>query len=97
MVAEHTLGRRLAGDAIEVKIFGDPDKRRCEVRKLDSMSAHADRSDLLAFVRHHHPAKLKHIFLVHGELEPMTALAAGIRRLEFQNVYMPKEGEEFEV
>jgi hypothetical protein len=41
-------------------------------RKLDGMSAHADRSDLLDFLRRHNPDKLKNIFLVHGELEPMT-------------------------
>jgi predicted metal-dependent RNase len=58
------------------------------------MSAHADRSDLLDFVRRHNPDKPKHIFLVHGELEPMTALAEGIRSLRFRNVHTPKEGEE---
>lgn len=96
-MAEHTLGRRLADGAEEVKIFGEIYQRRCEVRKLDGMSAHADRSDLLDFLRRHNPDKLKHIFLVHGELEPMTALAEGIRSLGFQNVHTPKEGEEFEV
>jgi metallo-beta-lactamase family protein len=95
-MAEHTLGRRLADGATEVKIFGEIYKRRCEVKKLDGMSAHADRSDLLDFTRRFDPKKLKHIFLVHGELEPMTALAEGIRSLGFPNVYMPKEGEEFE-
>jgi metallo-beta-lactamase family protein len=96
-MAEHTLGRRLADGVTEVKIFGDIYKRRCEVKKLDGMSAHADRSDLLDFLRRHNPNKLKHIFLVHGELEPMTALAEGIRGLGFLNVYMPKEGEEVEI
>jgi metallo-beta-lactamase family protein len=61
------------------------------------MSAHADRSDLLDFVRRQNPNKLKHIFLMHGELEPMTALADGIRSLGFQNVSMPKAGEEVEL
>jgi len=96
-MAEHTLGRRLADGATEVKIFGEMYKRRCEVKKLDGMSAHADRSDLLDFVRRQNPGKLKHIFLVHGELEPMAALVEGIRGLGFPNVHMPKEGEEFEV
>ncbi len=96
-MAEHTLGRRLADGATEVKIFGEMYKRRCEVKKLDGMSAHADRSDLLDFARRFDPKKLKHIFLVHGELEPMTALAEGIRGLGFQNVHTPKEGEEVEV
>jgi metallo-beta-lactamase family protein len=95
-MAENTLGRRLADGAEEVKIFGEIYKRRCEIRKLDGMSAHADRSDLLDFVRRQNPNKLKHIFLVHGEPEPMTALAEGIRSIGFQNVHMPKEGDEFQ-
>jgi metallo-beta-lactamase family protein len=49
-MAENTLGRRLADSATAVKIFGDMYARRCEVHKLDGMSAHADRSDLLDFV-----------------------------------------------
>lgn len=96
-MAENTLGRRLADGATEVKIFGEIYQRRCEVRKLDGMSAHADHSDLLDYVRRHQPNKLKHIFLVHGELEPMTALAKDIRGLGFDHVHTPKEGEEFEV
>jgi metallo-beta-lactamase family protein len=48
-------------------------------------------------VRRQNPDKLKNIFLVHGELEPMTALAEAIRSLGFQNVHTPKEGQEFEV
>jgi len=96
-MAEHTLGRRLADGATEVKIFGEMYSRRCEVRKFDGMSAHADRSDLLDFVRRFEAKKLKNIFLVHGELEPMTALAEGIRSLGFPNVSMPKEGEQVEI
>ena len=96
-MAENTLGRRLADGATEVKIFGEIYQRRCEVKKLDGMSAHADRSDLLDYVRRHDPSRLKHIFLVHGEVEPMTALAQEIRGLGFFNVHTPKEGEEFEV
>ncbi len=96
-MAEHTLGRRLAEGETEVKILGDLYERRCEVKKLDGLSAHADRNELLLLVQRQNPQKLKHIFLVHGEPEQSEPLAQRIRALGFQNVHVPFEGEEFEV
>ena len=96
-MAEHTLGRRLAEGAKEVKIFGELLERKCEVRPLDGLSAHADREELLNFVRRQNPKKLKHIFLVHGEPNQSEPLAQDIRALGYQNVHVPAEGQEFEV
>ncbi|MDZ7292334.1 MAG: MBL fold metallo-hydrolase [candidate division KSB1 bacterium] len=96
-MAENTLGRRLAEGATEVKIFGEIYTRRCEVRQLDGFSAHADRSDLLDFVRRQNPKKLRHIFLVHGEPEQAEPLAEAIRSLGFRNVHIPQAGEEFDI
>ncbi len=96
-MAEHTLGRRLGDGATEAKIFGEIIERKCEVRKLEGLSAHADRDELLRLVQRQNPKKLKHIFLVHGEPEPAEALAESIRSLGFSNVHVPFEGEEFEV
>lgn len=96
-MAEHTLGRRLGEGLTEAKILGEIFERRCEVRKLDGLSAHADCEELLTLVRRQNPKRLKHIFLVHGEPEPAEALAESIRGLGFANVHVPFEGEEFEV
>lgn len=96
-MAEHTLGRRLAEGATEVKIFGELYERRCEVKKLDGLSAHADRDELLMLVQRQNPQKLRHIFLVHGEPQQSEPLAQRIRSLGFKNVHVPHEGEEFEV
>lgn len=49
--AEHTLGRKLAEEWDTVPIFGVPTKRRAQVVRLNGYSAHADRDDLLAYVR----------------------------------------------
>lgn len=94
-MAEHTLGRRLAEGAAEVKIFGEVYHRRCETRSLDGLSAHAGRSELLDLVKRNDRKKLKHVFLVHGEVEAAEALAADIRQLGIANVHVPHEGEEF--
>ncbi len=49
--AEHTLGRKLVEGWDVVPIFGVPTKRRARVVKFNGLSAHADRNDLLAYVR----------------------------------------------
>jgi predicted metal-dependent RNase len=52
---------------------------RAEVQKLDALSGHADREELLTWMQ---PiaAGLKKVFLVHGEPDQQTALAAAIHQ-----------------
>jgi len=73
--AAHTLGRRLVEGIDEVKIFGDTFKRQAEVKVLNAFSAHADRNDLLAYVRKVKPRK---VCLVHGEQMQRETLAEAI-------------------
>jgi metallo-beta-lactamase family protein len=78
--AEHTLGRRIVERRPTLKIFGDEVPLRAEVKVLDGYSAHADRGELAAWldrVRERSPA-LSHVWLVHGEEEAQTALAAAL-------------------
>jgi hypothetical protein len=75
--AEHTLGRRLVEGAAEVKIFGDPYPRRAEVIVMNEFSAHADRDELLTWVRgfRRTPAQA---FVVHGEEAQALPFAAAL-------------------
>ena len=76
--AEHTLGRKLVEGWDVVPIFGVPTPRRAQIVKFNGLSAHADRQDLLAYVRAINPAPAK-IFLVHGEEKQALSLAAAIQ------------------
>jgi len=76
--AEHTLGRKLVEGWDVVPIFGVPTPRRAKIVKFNGLSAHADRNDLLAYVRAIDPLPGK-IFLVHGEEKQALSLAAAIR------------------
>ena len=76
--AEHTLGRKLVEGWDVVPIFGVPTPRRAQIVKLNGLSAHADRHDLLAYVRAIKPSPSK-IFLVHGEEKQSLSLAAVIQ------------------
>ncbi len=94
--APYTLGAKILNGDRYVRILGDEFTVRAEVRKIDSFSGHADRNDLLNWVRPQRHS-LKGVFLVHGEPEPMDALAEGLRDLGIQNVHTPKKGEAIEL
>ena len=95
--AEHTLGRKLVEEWDTVPIFGVPTKRRAQVMRLNGFSAHADRNDLLAYVRAitPHPRKT---FVVHGEERQSLAFAMTLRE-EFprMEVEVPKPDTTYEI
>lgn len=76
--AEHTLGRKLVEGWDVVPIFGIPTKRRAQIVKFNGLSAHADRNDLLAYVRAIDPPPST-IFIVHGEEKQALSLGAAIQ------------------
>lgn len=71
--AEHTLGRRILEGSPEVKVFGESHDVRCEVAKLNGLSAHADRGGIADYVASL-GGRARRIFLVHGDLERAEAL-----------------------
>jgi metallo-beta-lactamase family protein len=76
--AEHTLGRKLVENWDVVPIFGVPTPRRARVVRFNGLSAHADRNDLLAYVRAIRSAPGK-VFLVHGEEKQALSLAVALQ------------------
>ena len=76
--AEHTLGRKLVEGWDVVPIFGVPTQRKAQIVKFNGLSAHADRNDLLAYVRAIDPLPEK-IFIVHGEEKQALSLGAAIQ------------------
>jgi metallo-beta-lactamase family protein len=92
--AEHTLGRRLAEQRPQVKIFGVPRTRNADVIVLDGLSAHADRGELLEFARAvRDRGQLRQVILVHGEPQAMRVLAQSLRSAQFPTVLTPERGE----
>ncbi len=76
--AEHTLGRKLIEEWDTVPIFGIPTPRRARIVRFNGLSAHADREDLLAYVRSF-PSIPRKVFVVHGEERQSFSLAQAIR------------------
>ncbi len=76
--AQATLGRRIVEGISPVSIFGDRYEVRARVHFLGGFSAHADGTELLDYVKGMTGARLKRVFLVHGEPEQALALAEQI-------------------
>jgi metallo-beta-lactamase family protein len=62
------------------------------VKVIDAFSAHADREELLSWIRGTAP-HLKGVFVVHGEEAESLALAEGISELGVPQVSVPRHGE----
>jgi metallo-beta-lactamase family protein len=71
--AAGTRGRALVDGAREVKIHGQFVRVDARIARNDSMSAHADRNEILRWLETL-PAAPRRLFLVHGEPMPMDAL-----------------------
>jgi metallo-beta-lactamase family protein len=95
--APYTLGRRLVERQSIVKIFGEEYHLRARVETINGFSAHADRNDLLDYVRQLGPGRLQSVFVVHGEEASSLALADGLRGLGVQRAIVPTLGEAFEL
>ncbi len=91
--AKHTLGRKLVDGERIVKIFGQPYERRAEVVVLHEFSAHADRNDLIEFVKKVQPERA---FLVHGEEDQIYPFGEAISEMGIE-VDIPDAGEVYQI
>jgi len=96
-MAEHTLGRRIVERQSPVKIFGENYQLRAEVATLNTFSAHADREELIRFVKGM-GSRLKRVFIVHGEEQQSLDFAKTVKNaLPDVIVKVPEEGETVEL
>ena len=94
--AEHTLGRKILEGKNPVSIYGEKIDIRASIRKAEGYSAHADRAGLLRWAaRVQEAGRVKRIFLVHGEDESLSALAAGLEEAGAKDVCIPDRGERY--
>ncbi len=87
-----TLGRQIVDGAKTVRIHGQMHEVKAEVRRLDGMSAHADRAGLVLWTQAIKQAP-KQVFMTHGETEPAEALAKALHEVRRWQVHVPEYGE----
>ena len=91
----NSLGGRLIAGQKVVDIFHDKYEVKAEVQSIKSMSAHGDYEDLLHFLSCQDPAKVKQLFLVHGEYEVQQHFAVRLNDNGFKQVTIPEYHQEF--
>ncbi len=92
--AENTLGRRIVERQPVIKVFGEEVPLRATVEVLNGYSAHADRKELIEWLRAVQAAspRLSRVFLVHGEPRAQDPFAEQVRALGLR-VETPALGE----
>ena len=105
--AQHTLGRRILELGLQyeasgrkgappvVKFFNKEYPLKAHVISLGGFSAHADKNEMLHFLKKSN-LKIKKIALVHGEEDQILSFADLLKKEGF-SVVVPKQGESIEV
>lgn len=87
--AEGTRGRQLYDGAHEIKFFGKYYPVKATIKSIDSLSAHADQQELIAWM-----SAIKNIieevYLIHGEPTALDALRVKIQDIYECRVTIPK-------
>ena len=83
-----TLGRRMADGEPRVRILGKTCEVKARIEKIDGFSAHADRTELLDWLRGlSRPPRA--VFIVHGEAECALAFGDYLREETGWKVFVP--------
>jgi metallo-beta-lactamase family protein len=95
---EGTLGAHLQAGARRVHLDGAEREVRCQIRSISGFSAHADESELLAWLDRlaSGQRRPRRVFLVHGDPEALDALEPKVRSRGLEP-YRPAWREEVEL
>lgn len=95
--AEHTLGAQILAGRSPVNIFGEPYPVRATVASIDAFSGHADKNELMAYVRRLE-GHVKKVAVVHGEENQCLAFAQSLRLWRpAADILVPQQGDVLEV
>jgi len=94
--AEGTRGRRLLEGAHELKLFGKYYPVKADIAHLESLSAHADQSELLLWLKGITNIP-EQVFLVHGEPTALDAFRSKITDEFNWHVRIPKLYDQMEL
>lgn len=93
---EGTLGRKVQNKEKTIVVDGRRVPLRCEVIKIDSYSAHADQSQLLAWLSRFNP-KPRQVRLVHGDQIALQAFEGKVAEKLNITAHLARYGETLEV
>ncbi|MDX2359759.1 MAG: MBL fold metallo-hydrolase [Crocinitomicaceae bacterium] len=91
---EGTRGRAILKGSDEIKFFGQYKPVNCEIRSISSLSAHADQSEIITWLKNLN-AEPKKIFLNHGEQHQSDALRVRVDYELGWNCEIPSINQEY--
>ncbi len=91
-----TAGGILKAGATNLKVMGDTLEVKASIKSMDSFSAHGDRKEMLASIKHLKKS-VKKLFLVHGEHDTQQEFSEYLGEGGFKKVYIPAEGQEIHI
>lgn len=94
--ARNTLGRRIVERQMRIRIFGVEHDLRAQVKIMNEFSAHAGRSELIAFGKRFKDSA-ERILLIHGEPKALDSLKVGLEEQGVSNLAIQQEGVPVEV
>lgn len=93
----HSLGGRLKMHPKEVNIFGFVHEVNAQIGEIRSMSAHGDYNDLIHWLACQDKARVKKLFLVHGDYKVQQDLRERLLPLGFPQIEIPNMHEEVSI
>jgi metallo-beta-lactamase family protein len=95
--APATLGARILRREKEISIFGTKYQVNADVERLDSYSGHADYNEMIQFLECQDKEKVKHMILVHGDIDAQEFFRDRLAEKGYQHISIPELGEEIVV
>lgn len=93
----NTLAGALKRGDKQVNIFGESLEVLCCVAVMDSFSGHGDYNEMIQFLSCQAPARVRKLFLVHGEYETQVAFKIKLQAAGYQNIHIPALYESVEI
>jgi metallo-beta-lactamase family protein len=91
-----SLGARIQEPGLrEISIFGDYHPVLAKIAKIEAFSGHGDYNEMKSFLSCQQPEQIKKTFLVHGEYEVQQFYKKELEKAGFQDIEIPKAGQEF--
>lgn len=91
--APSTLGAKLLRGDKRVSIHGNLYDVNAEIYRIESFSGHADYQEMGDYFECQDKAKVRRVFIVHGEYEVQQVFANYLRQRGFADVVVPEMGE----
>jgi metallo-beta-lactamase family protein len=92
-----SLGGAIRRGDETVRIFGEEKKVNAQVEIMDEFSAHADYEEMLAYLSCQDPAKVRKLFLVHGEQDVQESFREKLSDKGFKHIEIPELTDTFDI